>query len=226
MVGRGTVYSKKHSAIGFGATQTTPKPRALPRTTTTTNNGFVKPEPALAGKFCRAIARNHALFPSVNPSGVSADSNPWGPQVTVAPNASTSTLDDLAAVQSASNGTSVIQQAWQTNGYQYAGLSIACLNGYDLAFHWVAATSNSANPTEISTSFTSEHSLLAVRSATGTCWYVLNVMTSGDPIIDADDLQSYGVFSAIGPGSRCAAVKAPGYGLWQSMDPLPPQLQQ
>jgi hypothetical protein len=193
---------------------------ALPTTTVVvTPPGFVQPEPALAGKLCQSVANS----PGANPSGIVPTMNPWGVDVFVDPGAPASATQDLTAAQSMSNATHVIQAAWQANGYQYPGLSVPCLNNYDGAFHWVSDTTQSISPTTVSTTFSDLHSLVAVRSQSGTCWYELNVMTSGDPIIDADGLDSYGVYSSTS-GGACSASAAPGYGLWQREGPIPAQL--
>jgi Domain of unknown function (DUF1707) len=193
--------------------------------TTTTPEGFVKPEPALVGKFCRAMARNQVHNPGSNPSGITSSTNFWNQPVTVPPGAPPSVQEDLSAAQSAVDGTFAILQAWQANGYQYRSLTTSCINEYDPAFDWIGGGKSSTGPLQISTSFKSEHSLLAVRSASGTCWYELNVMTSGDPIIDADGLPAYGSFSATSSGVRCSADSAPGYALWQQGGAIPTQLQ-
>lgn len=182
------------------------------------SNGFVQPQKGVAGKFCKAMAANHARDPASNPSGITPDSNFWG-----ADNPSTTTAD-LIAVRTATAATFLVMQAWQANGYQYTGLTISCLNDYDPAFQFLSSTSASTGGATVSTSFRSQHSLLAVRTSAGRCWYALNVMNSGDPIIDDDDLQSYGGFYATSPGGPCTASSAPGFGLWQGADPLPPQL--
>jgi hypothetical protein len=187
-------------------------------------DGFVQPQPGVAGRFCRSMAANHADNPTDNPSGITPASNLIGKYV-VPPGTSPSVLKALVAYQALAAATHVVQQAWQGNGYQYSGVTLACLGDYSSGFKWVSATQSSTAPTTVSTLFTGHHSLLAARSATGSCWYALNVMSTDDPIIQSEGLPSYGIFSAVGPGSRCSVSAAPGYGLWQQDNPLPPQLQ-
>jgi len=193
-------------------------------TQTPAQNGFVQPQPGVAGRFCQSMAANHADNPTDNPSGITPESNLIG-RFIVQPGTSPSVLKALATVQALVAATHVVQQAWQGNGYQYQGITLDCLGDYSSGFRWVSATVSSTGPTTVSTMFIGRHSLLAARSATGSCWYVLNVMSRDDPIIQSDGLPSYGIFSAMGPGSRCSVSAAPGYGLWQQDNPLPPQLE-
>jgi hypothetical protein len=193
-------------------------------TRSSAQDGFVQPQPGVAGRFCQSMASNHTENPSGDPSGITPASNLIG-RFTVQPGTSPSVLKDLAAYQALVAATHVVQQAWQGNGYQYPGITLTCLGDYSAGFTWVSATVSSTSPTTVSTAFTGHHSLLAARSATGSCWYVLNVMSTDDPIIQTDGLPSYGIFSAIGQGSHCSASASPGYGLWQQDDPLPPQLE-
>jgi hypothetical protein len=113
--------------------------------------------------------------------------------------------------------------AWQKNGYQYAQLTLQCLSAYDSHFRWISASNPSGAADIISASYADRHSLLAAKSGSGTCWYELNVMGPGDPVIVQNNLQSYGVFFAKGPRG-CKADDAPSLADWEPADPLPPQL--
>ncbi|MGA2037213.1 MAG: DUF1707 domain-containing protein [Acidimicrobiales bacterium] len=208
-----------------GSTSAIHPTNAASKVTSMTSDGFVQPEASVAGKFCRAMAVNHAQNPDSNPSGVTPVSDPWGQPVAVSPSAPPSAEEDLAAAQSLANATGVVEQAWRANGYQYKGLTVPCLGNYDSTFDFVSAEAASTGSTIVSSSFADRHSLLAVQSASGTCWYELNVMYRGDPIIQADNLQSYGTFFATASHSNCSADNAPGYGLWQFAGSIPPQLQ-
>jgi hypothetical protein len=194
-------------------------------TTPTTNDGFVQPQPSLAGKFCRSLLASQKADPLEGGQlGLGPDSNPWGNQPVGLPtNPSTAYRSDLAAVRSLSNATSVVQLAWQKNGYQYTQLTTKCLGAYDNLFRWVSAGDVSNGPDDISVIYSDRHSLVAARSGTGTCWYELNVMGPGDPVITNDNLQSYGVFYAKG-GQSCSAGAAPSDADWERGGPLPPQL--
>lgn len=209
-------------------------PVAIQTTTTSapspsgsSSDGFVQPQPSSAGKFCAALLaaqKNDPSAPSV--LGTAPTSDPWGTQTYIVPtHPSVRYVQDFAAVQSLANATSVVQMAWQKNGYQYAKLTTNCLSAYDSHFRWQAANDPSTGVGVISVSYADRHSLVAAKSASGTCWYELNVMGPGDPVIAQDDLQSYGVFYAKGT-TTCAASAAPPLSDWESPDPLPPQLTQ
>jgi hypothetical protein len=161
------------------------------------------------------VVSEHVDNPVSNPSGITPISDPWGRSVVISQNALPFASEDLTAAQSLANATSVVEQAWRENGYQYRDLTIPCLNSYSTGFKFVSSKIASTDPLTVSTSFTDRHSLLAVQSASGTCWYELNVMYRGDPIIQAEDLQSYGDFWATKSHTNCSAGAAPGYGLWQ-----------
>jgi hypothetical protein len=210
------------AAAGWGTRGRAPAAASATKTGSTASgsgsSGFVQPQKGAAGKFCKSMAANHAQDPASNPSGITPGSNFWGANKPVKRTA------DVVAVTTATAATFLVMQAWQANGYQYTGLTISCLNDYDPAFQFVGSSSASTGGVTVSTSFRSEHSLLAVRTSAGRCWYALNVMNASDPIIEVDDLQSYGAFYATSPGGPCTASRAPGFGLWQSADPLPPQL--
>ena len=179
------------------------------------------PAPSVVGTFCSSMAANQAQNPGDNPAGITPKANFWGNQ----PVPAGVNTKDLAAVTTANAATFVILQAWQANGHQYQGLSIACLNDYDPTFRFVNAGVASSGHATVSATFESQHSLLAVLSATGRCWYALNVMNGDDPIIAKDDLGSYGSYYATRTAHGCSAQDPPGYGLWQRADPFPPQLQ-
>ena len=209
------VANAVHTPAHLGSSTTTQSP---------TRDGVVPPQPDVAGRFCQSMIANHAENSTANPSGITPGSNLIGQSLIVQPGTSPSVLKDLATYQALVAATHVVQQAWQGNGYQYSGITLACLGDYSSGFKWVSATVSSNGPTTVSTLFTDHHSLLAARSATGNCWYLLNVMSRDDPIIQSDGLPSYGLFSAMGPGSHCSASASPGYALWQQDNPLPPQL--
>jgi Domain of unknown function (DUF1707) len=194
-------------------------------TTPQTNGSFVQPQPSLAGKFCQSLSTSQKSDHSTaGILGLGPNSNPWGNQpLGLSEDPSAAYLSDLKAVQSISNATLVVQMAWQKNGYQYAQLSTGCLAAYDSNFRWVPAGDVSNGPSAVSVTYSDRHSLIAARSDSGTCWYELNVMGPGDPVIAADDLQSYGVFYAKG-GQSCAAGAAPSDADWERGGPLPPQL--
>jgi len=191
------------------------------------SDGFVAAEPSLAGRFCRGLLASRRSEPS-GPSvlGTGPASDPWGTQTIIVPTQpSTRFLQDFAAVRSLENATSVVQMAWQKNGYQYSQLTPQCLTAYDSHFQWQSSADPSAGAGAVSVSYADRHSLLAARSDSGTCWYELNVMGPGDPIMAQDDLPSYGVFFAKS-STGCAADAVPSGADWESADPLPPQLTQ
>jgi hypothetical protein len=158
--------------------------------------------------------------------GTAPTSYPWGTQTILGPaHPSSDYVQDLGTVQSLTNATRVVQMAWQKNGYQYEKLTINCLSAYDSHFRWVPANAPSKGPGIVSVSYVDRHSLLAARSASGACWFELNVMGPGDPVIVQDDLQSPGVFFAKG-GAPCTANAAPPLADWELANPLPPQLGQ
>ena len=161
----------------------------------------------------------HVKNPASNPGTLTPEYDPWHGSLALAPGAPIASEEGLTAVTSVEDATLVVQGAWQTNGFQYLDLTIPCLNDYDGSFQWVGASTSSTSPTSVSTSYADRHSLLAVRSRNGTCWYALNVMYSGDPIIQSDGLQTYGAFFASSSGPSCTADGAPGYDLWQRGDP-------
>jgi hypothetical protein len=188
------------------------------------SDGFVQPQPALAGKFCGQLLRAQSSTSATGILGIAPGSDPWGTQTLIVPKHPTQTyVHDFAAVQSLENATSVVQMAWQKNGYQYAGLTLACMSAYDSHFDWIAPSASSTGPTAISADYTDRHSVVAARSASGACWFEVNVMGPGDPVISQFSLQSYGVYFATG-GSRCSADAAPSQPDWELADPLPPQL--
>jgi hypothetical protein len=208
-------------------TSAAPQTTSAPSPTGASSDGFVQPQPSVAGKFCAALLAAQKSDPSA-PSvlGTSPTSDPWGTQTFIVPtHPSTRYVQDFAAVQSLANATSVVQMAWQKNGYQYTQLTTQCLSAYDSHFRWNASSDPSTGVGVISVSYADRHSMVAAMSASGTCWYELNVMGPGDPVIAQDDLQSYGVFYAKGT-TTCAASAAPPLSDWESPDPLPPQLTQ
>jgi hypothetical protein len=200
---------------------------SAPSPSGSSSDGFVQSQPSVAGKFCNALLASQKRDPS-GPSaiGTSPTSDPWGTQTLIVPShPSTRYVQDFAAVQSLANATSVVQMAWQKNGYQYAQLTTQCLSAYDSHFRWNAPVDPSTGVGVISVSYADRHSLVAAKSASGTCWYELNVMGPGDPVIVQDNLPSYGVFIAKS-STTCAASAALSSADWESPDPLPPQLTQ
>ncbi len=195
-------------------------------TPVTTGGGFVQPQPSRAGVFCSEILADQKTVEETWTGllGTGPDSNPWGKQKIALPAHPSATFtEDLAAVRSLENATSVVQQAWQENGYQYEDLTVNCLAGYDTHFQWLSNTGESTDPSQVSVYYTDRHSIIAAQSESGTCWYELNVMGPGDPVIAEDDLPSYGVYIATSD-TNCDADTAATGALWQPADPLPPQL--
>ena len=217
------------SILAVSGTSTTSPATSLTtsQATRSSSDGFVQPEPSVAGRFCRGLLTSQRADRSVaGVLGTAPGSDPWGTQTLIVPaHPSPTFVQDFATVQSLENATSVVQMAWQKSGYQYSELTLACLSAYDSHFHWIPAGDSSNGSSDISVSYSDRHSLLAAKSASGTCWYELNVMGPGDPVIAQDDLQSYGVFFSKG-GARCAADAASSYADWELADPLPPQLGQ
>jgi hypothetical protein len=188
------------------------------QSTGSSSGGFVQPQPSLAGKFCQGVLASPGNL------GTGPTSDPWGTQTIIVPTHPSKTyVQDFATVQSLENATSVVQMAWQKNGYQFAKLTVKCLSAYDSHFRWISGGDSSSGAGVISVSYADRHSLLAAKSDSGTCWYELNVMGPGDPVIAQDDLQSYGVFFTKG-GASCTANGVPSLSDWELADPLPPQL--
>lgn len=209
-------------------TGTASKPPSNVTTTTTgttTPNHLVKPVTGVQGRFCQAMATNHASDPTDNTAGITPESSFWGSTLVILPGTPQSVEDDVDASLSDDAATFVVLQAWQANGNQYVSLTPSCLHDYDPLFNFVSPSTPSTSTTEVSTELVDIHSINAVRSASGTCWYNLNVMDAGDPIINQDGLQAYGTYWATKTHGPCTAATAPGYGVWGRADPFPPQLE-
>ena len=152
-------------------------PAAATQTTKTTYDGFVQPQPSLAGRICKALYATQSPGSSGS-LDTTPTSIPWAKPLNLPAHPSLAFTQDLATAQSLEDATLVLQQLWGKNGYQYTDLTTRCLIAYDSNFQWLPAGAVSNSPTQVSVTYADHHSLMAAKSASGACWYALNVMAA------------------------------------------------
>jgi hypothetical protein len=182
----------------------------------------------------------------VSPSSYPWDDTlrPWVPGgMAYLPAAPTpSYLQDLDTVRALTNAAFVLHMAWYANQYRFDNVTLACLAVYDPTFGWRDERAASTSSTWISTAFGGNYSVVAARSPTGTCWYLLNILQPDPPQGSNSSLtpqderlfpelggpfgQGGGEFSATGTARSCSAAQAFRGLAWLPDEPLPPQLNQ
>jgi Domain of unknown function (DUF1707) len=222
------------AALGIGAVLYTIKngnPRLVvippqeiaPRVTTPTAITTTTVDPSLIGKFCNQLATAAGHDPQVSQqTGISPNSTPTQFEISrlnLPADPSPALLANVNTFVSLSNATVVIVDAETAN---YTEPNLTCLTNYDSAFTWLSADSPSTSASAISVSLLSDHGfLVAARSASGDCWYILNP--------DPATAKSFGLGPAPGisyaetEDASCSATSASSQDFWET-GYTPPQL--
>ncbi len=148
-----------------------------------------------------------------------------------------SVRQDAETWQSLLNADNVITDIRQRSTDVVALVPTSCLRAYDPQFTWAGPGRSSTTSETVSARVFPSYEVVSARSASGRCWYLLDVYPGPAPrsIIPELPRNSFGVrvdFVAAATHDRsCAAAGAPGRGPWADglpdpNDPLPTQLMQ
>ncbi|HLN16152.1 MAG TPA: DUF1707 domain-containing protein [Acidimicrobiales bacterium] len=223
---------------------------AAPATTSPTYGAAYK----APGLFCSDPGVQANYPPTIKNQPVTPDSyawdgnfTPWLPGDAVLPaSPSPSYLEDLGTVQALDDATFLLHLAWVGNDYRFSGITLSCIRSYDNAFQWRSGSVKSSGVPAISTLFNGNYTIVAARSPTGTCWYVLDVMFPDSrahefpteymdhldertfPLLSVSSITAEGApapgeYAATGPADACSASAAKQLN-WLPARPVPAQL--
>ncbi len=191
----------------FTKQATTTGPPPLPPTSTSTSTSAPAPLPhQIIGEFCRNAAAAVAANPLAPTYGTRPDTPPPSTDYP-------SLTPDVQTAISLDNAKDVVNTVQAGNITPFDDISLTCLGDFDSHFAWVSGSAASPGPTTISIALSKSYDVLAAKSTSGTCWFLLWTQDAG-AVPTSWQIKVPGAYWSDSEVSSCSASAASAQNVW------------